>query len=245
MSALALALVSAALAGDPCPIPVRFAAAAPAWRDADADLAALQTQRRWFGLTYRERGGAVVVVAAAPGSPAAAAGLSPGDAITAAGGAPVASTAAIDAAFDGTAEAGAIALTVSQGGASREVTLTRGRADPLLLGLVQHTRTQACRDTGLAALTHSQVAAVGRAVVDGGRAFRCDDAHAALNDAGLEAGTVVLVRGGQRVLLALPGWATRCVTVAETDGAALTDARLAALLDALTAAYVADRHANP
>ena len=245
MSALALALVAAALAGDPCPIPVRFAAAPPSWRDAPADLAALTSERRWFGLTYRERGGQVAVVATAPGSPAAAAGLAPGDTVTAAVGAPVASKSDLDAAFDSVDDAGSVTLTVSRDGTTRSVPLTRGRADPLLLGLLEHTRAQGCRDTGLAALTAAQAAAVEAAVVDAGRAFQCADAHTALANVGLEPGTVVLVRGGRRVLLALPGWATRCAAVADTDGDALTPERLRSLLDALTGAYVADRHANP
>jgi hypothetical protein len=209
VSALALALVAAALAGDPCPIPVRFAAAPPSWRDGPADLAALQSERRWFGLTYRERGGQVVVVATAAGSPAAAV-LAPGDLVVTAAGAPVASKSDLDAAFDSVDDAGSLALTVSRDGATRSVALSRGRADPLLFGLLDHTR-----------------------------------AHAALAPVGLEPGTVVLVRGGRRVLLTLPGWATRCVSVADTDGAGLTPERLSSLLDALTGAYVADRHANP
>ncbi len=244
MSALALALVAAALAGDPCPIPVRFAAAPPSWRDGPADLAALQSERRWFGLTYRERGGQVVVVATAAGSPAAAV-LAPGDLVVTAAGAPVASKSDLDAAFDSVDDAGSLALTVSRDGATRSVALSRGRADPLLFGLLDHTRAQGCRDTGLAALTPAQARAVEAAAVDAGRAFRCDDAHAALAPVGLEPGTVVLVRGGRRVLLTLPGWATRCVSVADTDGAGLTPERLSSLLDALTGAYVADRHANP
>ena len=48
-----LLLLSTALAGDPCPIPVRFMEVTPSWRERTADLAALKRQRTMYGVTYR------------------------------------------------------------------------------------------------------------------------------------------------------------------------------------------------
>lgn len=245
MSALALLLLPAALAGDPCPIVVQLAEVTPPWRDRTADLAALQSQQLWFGLTYRSRGDTVSVRATQPGSPARAAGLLPGDRLVAVEGQPVTSIAQVNAAFDAMPEGLGLTLTIARDGAERAVKLAPGPADPLLMAMLAATRGQECRETGLATLTEAQVAAVQREAFTADRAFRCEDAHTALADDGFDEGTVVIVRGGRRVLITTPGWATHCAAVVQTDGPELTPAVALGLVDRVTAAYVQDRHDHP
>ena len=245
MPALAWMLLPAALAGDPCPIGVRFAEVTPPWRDRNADLAALQSQQLWFGLTWGHRMDTVRVVATQPGSPAEAAGLRAGDVLTAIQGQPVTRSEQVGAAFDARPEGLPLSLEVTGAEGARTVSLAPGPADPLLMAMLKATQGQRCRDTRLAALSPAQVAAVQREAFDDARGFRCEDAHTALADDGFEPGTVVVVRGGRRVLITAPGWATHCAAVVQTDGDALTPAVALGLVDRVTSAYVQDRHDNP
>jgi hypothetical protein len=236
-------ILTTAWAGDPCPIPLTFHEFTPEWRDRAADLAGLQSQKTWLGVTYREAGGEVVVTAVIPGSPADRAGLQVDDAIVELGGAPVSTRAEVTASLDAHPDA-PVSLTLSRDGASRQGSLARGPADPLFLGLVQATESTDCRSAGVGRLSEAQRAALATGAFDAQRAFRCEDAHQALQGA-FHSGDVVMVRGGSRVLLTLPGWKTVCVGVSSTDGASLDEARARALVEELAAPYVKDRHENP
>ncbi len=240
---LASLLVSApAWAGDPCPIGLQLAELTPAWRDRSADLAALQTQRQWLGLSYRGRGGRVVVTARSPGSPAAAL-LEDGDVVVEANGVAIADAAGLNAAIDAVPGTGEIALVIRRKGQRQELVLRRGPADPVVLAMLGGAARTDCREAALVSLSPAQQAAVAAAVFDENRGFRCDRAHTALAPH-LESGTVVVVRGGRRVLVTAPGHATRCVAVGALDGPG-GDAAAAALLETVVAGHVKDRHDNP
>ena len=177
-----------------------------------------------------------------PGSPARAAGLREGDVILAVDGVAVAGREHLNQLFD--ASRGNATLTVQREGVSRSVSLGRGPADPVFLGLVNAAETQECREVRVGELTPEQRSAVGEGAFDARRGFRCEDAHVALAPA-FGGGDLLMIRGGRRILLTMPRWSTVCVSVSDYDGASLTATRLRALVDVLAAAYVADRHANP
>jgi membrane-associated protease RseP (regulator of RpoE activity) len=243
MTPLALLALSIAWAGDPCPIDVDVAAVTPPWRDRSADLGSLQSKRTWLGLSWRTSGGGVRITAIGAGSPAEEQGIRVGDQLVQIGGAPVHDTASTNAAFDAVVEGATIPVRVRRGEDLLDFPLAPGAADPLVLGLVAAAGAQECRSSRLLTLDEAQTQAVLSGVFDGQRGFRCADAHHAIK--GLPAGSLVVVRGGSRVLLTTPGWASTCVGVASVDGEALTPQRLEAVLEPLLEAYVQDRHANP
>ena len=238
---LSLLLAPPAHAGDPCPISLDLHEYTPEWRSRTDDLAALGSKRSWIGVTFRGET-TVTIRGTIPGSPAHAAGLVAGDLITAFAGAPVTGREHLNQLFDGAGEA--VVLTVEHEGVSRLVGLERAPADPVFLGLVNAAETQECRAVRVGELTQAQRSAVAAAAFDESRGFRCDDAHAALKPS-FDSGDVVMIRGGRRILLTLPGWSTTCVAVSDYDGTKLTTERLRGLIDRLAKAYVADRYANP
>jgi hypothetical protein len=241
---LPLLLSAGVLAGDPCPIDLSVVEYTPAWRDRSADLAGLSSQRSWFGLSYRGRNNNVHVIGVSPHSPAERAGLQVGDVLVEAGGGVVSNKAAVDAAFDKPINRNSISLTVVRDGRRQQLTLSPGPADPLVLALIQAANKAECRNPHLASVTTDQQAALSLGAFTPERGFRCGDAHVALADK-FESGTLVVVRGGKRLLLTMPGWNTVCAAVADTDGDRLTDATVNRLLESVSAAYVQDRHANP
>ncbi len=113
-----------------------------------------------------------------------------------------------------------------------------------VLSLIQEIVRQELGRVRVGELGTEQRAAVASGAFTDQRGFRCEDAHRVIGT-GFEAGDVVMIRGGRRVLLTMPGWATTCHNVADSDGDKLTSARLLALVEGLEAAYVADRHDNP
>jgi hypothetical protein len=247
MTPLTLLALSAVLpvarAGDPCPIDVEVAAVTPPWRDRSADLAALQSKRSWLGLSWRASGGAVRVTAVGAGSPAEQHGLRTGDRLIQIGSSMVSDKATTNAAFDAVAKDASFLVRARRGDDIVEVRLAPGAADPLVLGLVAAAGAQECRNARLLSLDEAQTQAAIAGAFDENKGFRCADAHRAIE--GLPSGSLVVVRGGSRVLLTTPGWASACVSVASVDGEALTPERLQAVLDPLLQAYVKDRHDNP
>lgn len=241
---LLVALATIAHAGDPCPISVNIAEYTPEWRDRSADLAALQSKRAWLGLSYESRGKKVVVTAVSPGSPAAAAGIQRRDVILSINGAALGDVPSVNAAFDAIADDKPFAVTTARDDKPSTATITRAPADPLLLGMIAATGSMDCRKAHIGTLTPAQRTALAAGAFDAQHGFRCDDAHKALAPA-FDSGDLVMIRGGSRVMLTAPGWATRCVSVAEHDGAQLNPASARALLESVIAAYVKDRHDNP
>lgn len=243
MTPLTLLALPVALAGDPCPIDVEIAAVTPPWRDRTADLAALQSKRTWLGLSWRVSGGAVRVTAVAAGSPAEQQGLRAGDRLIEVGGAMVSDKATTNAAFDAVADAPSFRVRARRGDDMVELRLAPGAADPLVLGLVAAAGAQECRSARLLGLDDAQTAAALAGAFDENKGFRCTDAHRAIKS--LPSGSLVVVRGGSRVLLSAPGWASACVSVASVDGDALTPERLDAVLTPILEDYVQHRHDHP
>ncbi|MCO4744548.1 MAG: PDZ domain-containing protein [Proteobacteria bacterium] len=237
-------LLATALAGDPCPITLSFAEFTPEWRDRAADLEALESKRKWMGLSYRKRAGLVVVSKVLPRSPADLAGVKVGERIAAVNSRPVLSVEHANKMFDTPSAVIGIDLTLDVDGDRRSVRIDRGPADPVFLGLVNTSENQACRDVGVFAISDEQGAALVKGAFNEGKGFRCEDAHEALEES-FESGSVVMIRGGRRLLLTMPGWTTQCVAVEELDGTGLTMDTLQVQLDTLTADYVKDRHDNP
>lgn len=242
LPALVFSLV--AHAGDPCPIDVRLAEHTPSWRSRDADLAALATKRQWIGVSYRGRGGSVQLRAVGSNSPADRAGLRPGDTVVKVGEQTITTTQQLNAALDALTGSSTVQVQVQREGKPLTVSLGRGAADPVLMAMVDATASTDCREGVLLQLTEEQRAAVEAGAFDQGRGFRCETAHTALA-AHFQSGDVVLVRGGRRILVTAPGWATRCVSVASLDGERLTPEAAKALLEGVVAGHVKDRHDNP
>ena len=243
--ALALILLTSlpglAQAGDPCPIDLRFAEYTPPWRDRAVDLSTLSAQRTWLGLTL-DGAPPLRVRSAAPGSAAGAAGLQSGDVITSLNGVDVTDRKHLDTLFQGAS--GELVLGVSRAGETVKAPLKAGPADPVFLGLLWAGESQECRDVSIVGFSADEAAALAKGAFDANRGFRCADAHTALAGS-FESGAVVLIRGGTRILLTVPGWATTCVAVGDYDGDKLTPERLRSLLDGVSAGYVKDRHDNP
>jgi len=237
-----LLLTTPALAGDPCPIGLDVAEYTPEWRDRTADLDALSSKRTWLGLNYYGES-EVKVRRTVPGSPADGSGLKKGDVIATFNGVAVTGRAHLNELFDSHPN-GPVTLGIRRGDETSTLTLERGPADPVFLGLVNEAETTECRRVRIVALTESQAAAVATGAFDANKGFRCQDAHVAL-DSSFDSGSLVMIRGGRRILLTMPGWATTCVAVAEYDGEGLTSSRLRALLERLARSYVQDRHDNP
>lgn len=237
---LASLLSLTAVAGDPCPIPIVLHAHTPSWRDGAADLAALTSQARLFGLTWGD-GNRVLQVE--PALPAEASGLRPGDRITTFDGAELRDHEHLGQLFDALTT-DTVALSVLREDTPFDVRLTRTAVDPLLRSMVGVLGGLECRSAEVHTLTEAERAAIEAKAFDMHRGFRCDDAHKRLAD-DFDSGDLLLLRGGRRVLLIMPGWTSLCVQVADHDGALLTPERTGALLDRLTSAYVADRHNNP
>jgi membrane-associated protease RseP (regulator of RpoE activity) len=240
---LAALLVPNSWAGDPCPISLDFHEYTPSWRDRAADLQALSTKRPWYGLHYGAQKGQAVVFEAIPSSPAHAAGLQTDDVITAFQGTPLRDPSHLDTLFD--AHTGdEIVFTIQRGEATKDITVRRGLGDPVFLGALRAAQSTGCREARIRILDDAQQAAITTHAFDAQRGFRCEDAHTRLASS-FEHGDLIMVRGGRRILVTMPHWATTCIDVASVDGAALTGAALTKLLETVAGAYVQDRHDNP
>lgn len=241
---LPLVLSLVAHAGDPCPIEVRLAEHTPSWRSRDTDLAALASQRQWLGVSYRGRGGTVRLRAVGSNSPADQAGLRPGDTVLKVGEQAITTTQELNAALDALTGSTPVPVVVEREGKRRTVSLGKGAADPVVMAMVDATATTDCRVGVLLQLSAAQKAAVEAGAFDQNRGFRCEAAHTALAPH-FQSGDVVVVRGGRRILVTAPGWATRCVSVASLDGERLSTQAAGALLEGVVAGHVKDRHDNP
>lgn len=235
------AILTTAWAGDPCPIEMRVFSYTPAWRDAAADLAALQSHRTMLGLQTHTRDNGVRIRGVVPGTAAERAGMEAGDILVRANGEDIHQMADWNRVAD---QGGPLTLQTTRAGVLREVVVKAEPVDPLVLSMVQAVEKTDCRNVRMAALSTEQAAAIARGAFDANRGFQCDNAHKALKD-DFQSGDVVVIRGGTRVMLTAPGWKTQCVAVADYDGDKLTDARVLSLFEGLLTAYVADRHANP
>lgn len=230
-----------AAAGDPCPIGLDFHVVTPRWRDGATDLAGLNTQRRLVGVRHADAAGGVVLKAVVADSPAGASGLAVGDRVVHIDDRPVTDSASLNRALD--AAGPTVRFGVDRAGAVLELAVQTRLADPLVLGLMNRAEADACRAVQLKPVTPEQVSSAHVAGFDEQRGFRCEDAHTRMK--GFQSGDVVITRGGERVMLTMPGWRTVCVSAAELDGPGLTPKALDALLAELTGPYVRDRHENP
>ncbi|TNE91392.1 MAG: PDZ domain-containing protein [Deltaproteobacteria bacterium] len=236
--------LSAALAGDPCPIDLQFAEYTPEWRDRSADLAALESRRTWMGLSYGKKAGLVRVKSVIPGSPAEQAGITVGHRLAFVNGKPVVSTEQANELFDAPSAQDEVEVVFDDEGTKSTVVLRRAPADPVFLGLVNAAENTECRDVRIVGLSDGQRAAIAKGAFNESRAFQCDSAHKALAS-DFPSGSVVMIRGGSRILLTMPGWTTRCVGVDSLDGTSLTLTALKETMSELAKDYVTDRHENP
>ncbi len=91
-----------------------------------------------------------------------------------------------------------------------------------------------------------KVSAIRKKLFGNGRRFRCADAHKALKHLGAttnSSGMVLFFRGHKRILFAVPGWSTTCVSAAKADR--MSDKQLRSLWKRITQKRVDDRHENP
>lgn len=240
-----LATLTLAWAGDPCPIPMQMHEYTPEWRDRSADLEALTTKLTMMGLNYRTKAAEVVLHEPVPNSGAAEAGLKDNDVIVKINGQFVRDQDHANELFDAAPISRPLQLQVLRGGMQRlDFEVVSRPVDPVLLGIVQAVETTVCRKIRIQELTEEQRAALTTGAFDDNRAFRCEDAHEALKPA-FESGDIVMIRGGRRILLTMPGWTTRCVDVADHDGVEFSRDKLRLLMEDFAKPYIEDRHANP
>lgn len=244
LSLLPILLSALAMAGDPCPIGLDLYEYTPEWRDRDADLGALTTKRRWLGFSFHSRGDAVVVKSVVAEGPMARAGVKVGDRLVKVGGVLIGQSGDVDSGLNGPQSVDTVDLEILRDGTPMTLSVKRGFADPVLLGMVNALEKTDCRHPSVKSLSDAQRAAVAAGAFTPERGFRCDDAHVALSGA-FDSGSVVMVRGGKRILLTVPGWGTKCVFVADHDGDRFTSERLIALIESAASAYLQDRHDNP
>lgn len=235
-----------AWAGDPCPIEYRFVdLGSPAWLVDDPPLAKLKRQQAWVGISYRQDGERTVITDVHEDSPAARATIRKGDLVLALDGQAIHSKAELSQRLDQARGGQPMTFSVSRGATTLELKVKPDARDPLIFDLI---RTVERRECAVASYGQSRQLAdqrVENAVFDERRAFRCKDAHRRLLQSDLfPKGTLVVVRGARRVLIATVGWQTTCANAADYDGE-VSDARSDRLLDTISSRYVNDRFAHP
>jgi hypothetical protein len=237
-----------AKAGDPCPISFMVhELGSPPWLDTQAVLEGLVSKSIWIGINYRDKEPPIRITRVYAGSPAAAAGLLPDDILLRVGELPVKDKATADHAFEVLRPGQTAVFRIRRGETVLDKSLTFRLVDPLVRILVRANQRRDCLEL-YQEKTPLVLSDLQSALFTDKHGFRCRDAHLRLQQdvpEGGATGHIVVVRGNQRVLLALVGWKTLCVRATDYDGKKLTDDRVQALLDRLTGDLVDHRFKHP
>lgn len=245
---LGLAVSITAHAGDPCPIGIDFIEARPSWRDHVADIKALKTKRLWLGLVSSDKNNGVTLRAHA-NSPAESAGVRAGDLLVSVNDTPVQTISQSNQAIDHALNANAaVKLVIKREQKNISLTVTAEYVDPVFWGLVNAGQEMECRQATKKEISAEQQNIIARVLVDKQYGFDCGNAHQnkALVKA-FESGSLIMMRGGKRLIFVMPGWQTTCVNADTYDdkGFTVRSEKWAQLLNKISLRYVKDRFANP
>ena len=233
----ALGCMSApAHAGDPCPITLNISdLGSPDWLDNLALINALESRQIWVGISFNSTAEGLALTRVYKGSPAENAGLIAGDVVMSIAG----RNALDDEAFARLNIGETVAVSILRGGEAHTVPLTVRGVDPVPLAIVQHLHEADCRAPALAPPTAEMRDAVMAQLFTESRAFRCEDAHLALESLGerFESTTVYFVRGSRRILLTMPYFGTTCISTTALDGETLNAKTIGAVLEPVIQDY--------
>ena len=252
---LAWGIPSDAFAGDPCPIGIELYEARPSWRDHAADLKALKTKRLALGLTSFDDDNGKITLSARPGSPAERAGVQDKDELVSINGQSSAGRTKNNRIFDQllrNSPDAPVKLVVKRSGELMSLELLPERVDPIFWGILNAGEAIECRKVSLRSPTAEQQRQIEKALVDTQRNFLCADGHQnkALQKM-FESGSLIMMRGGKRIMFVMPGWQTTCVNTGEYDGqrtssdSAQGQKTWMQLLNRVSERYVKDRFKNP
>ncbi|SEW14952.1 hypothetical protein SAMN04488515_1286 [Cognatiyoonia koreensis] len=126
-------------------------------------------------------------------------------------------------------------------------TVQIGATDPVRFGFLRALRDNDCRLPVFHRFDAALRDRVQPLMYDANRRFRCDDAHAALQDLAekWEVTEVYVSRGSKRVIIAMPYWGASFIQASELVGPELTSENLSAVIDSVTESYIDDRIAKP
>lgn len=238
-----LSLFSHVLAGDPGPIDLTVYNVTPSWRNAQEDIATLESKLFRAGIGYNDRSGSVVISTIFKGSAASKSGLTVGDTLLAVNDMVVKTESDVSKAFD-VIRVAPINLQVKRSSDTLTITVHRSMGDPLFYNLLYWAKEEYNAIIRYGSVTDGDQALIEEKAFTSSKGFRTDDAHKRLKGHFPE-GTLLMIRGGKRILFVLPGWSTVCVKVPDYDGALLTDAKLEKLWTRIVGKYDNWRYANP
>ena len=240
-----------AIAGDPCPISVEvFDLGSPQWIDRDFTLRKLQSKEILIGVTWIAQVEGVEVVHIHSGTPAENSELRVNDVVIGANELTFTSAEEFGLFLDGVAPGETIDLVVMRNGEEADVMLTAGQTEPLTRPLLSAINNQECRSAQRAneALTETERANILELLFEENHAFRCKDAHVALEALGPKEdvqSNLYFVRGSRRVMIMMPYGQTVCIAAEKLDGQNLTEQSILKIIEPVMAGYVDDRFANP
>lgn len=230
-------------AGDPGPLRITLYNVTPSWRNAQSDIASLKSKLYRTGIGFKDRSGSVVITSIFPESAASKSKLHLRDTILAVNNTPVSNNKECTNAFDATQDA-VIDFLVKRGDEKTTITVQRSLDDPLFYKLAYYAEDHygAIIRYGYASNTEQKI--IEQKAFTTSKGFRTEDAHKRLKGHFSE-GSLIMLRGGKRILFVLPGWSTVCVNVSDYDGNLLTDSRLKKLWTQIVDKYEDWRYANP
>lgn len=241
---IVILLISAQpFAGDPGPISLTMYNITPSWRNAQNDITALESKLFRAGIGYNDRSGSVVISTIFKESAASKSGLAVGDTLLAVNDKVVKTESEVAEAFDATKVA-PIILQVKRKNEPLTITVNRNMGDPLFYNLIYWARDEYGASIRYGTVTDDDQKLIEEKAFTPSKGFRIEDAHKRLKGHFPE-GTLLMIRGGKRILFVLPGWSTVCVKVPEYDGTLLTDARLEKLWTRIVGRYDNWRYDNP
>lgn len=230
-------------AGDPGPLEITMYSVTPSWRDAQSDLAHLKSKLFRTGIGFKEMSGTVVLTTIYPGSAASKSTLQLGDSILAVDGIRVVNSSTCKEAFDHSQNL-TLSLTIKREQDTLAIEVNRSFGDPLYYKLSYFAQDHYGSNIEYGTLSSDKQRVIEENVFTSSKGFRTEDAHKRLKGHFPE-GTLIMIRGGKRVLFVLPGWSTVCVNVSDYDGELLTNTRLEQLWKRIVGKYEDWRNANP
>lgn len=240
---LLLIVLTTLWAGDPGPISLKFYSVTPSWRNKTQDIAKLQSKLFRAGVGFDAEDNKVFVTRTFPGSAAQKSGLQKADTILSVNGTPVLTVDDFKQSCESTNKA-ALNLEVKRGNQILPISVIRSMEDPLYYKLAYWAEDEynAYISYGTASEEEQQI--IEEKAFTASKGFRTEDAHKRLKGHFPEE-TLIMIRGGKRILFILPGWSTVCVKVSDYDGDLLTSARLEKLWSRIVGKYDNWRYANP